>query len=251
MLLIMANQYNGHRPFAAEPWRAILSNNSTGLESDDIITSTIYRLLDEEMESCRRTYGEASRKEKPKWAPEEQLKLLVGVASSTPPKKPKWAAEEQLKLIVGVASSTLPKTGRKDWKRIEDNYFKDSKRKENNKLKQKWKELKKHAENKKDDSQKEFYMMVAIVEAKTQRKPDEKIKFDNVIKEWSGALKKQDQVIMARAQQKLTTVKWMEPQQQLQKIRDWVTEAQQCHAYGNIPYWELSSGILHEPGTAA
>ncbi|KAI8015373.1 hypothetical protein LOK49_LG05G01291 [Camellia lanceoleosa] len=90
----------------------------------------------------------------------------------------KFSFEEMEKLIDGVE-----KYGGKycNWKTIKNLYFKDSDRSKDQ-LKQKWKDLMKHATKKTDGEQRLFYMMAAIVEVRIQ--PDKQNVFEKVIQEW-------------------------------------------------------------------
>ncbi|CAL5386715.1 unnamed protein product [Camellia sinensis] len=184
-----------------ESWpQAMLSDDNTGLPSDIIATTTDERGIESH---CRRS----------------------GHTEKFP-----WSVEEVLKLIVGV-SSIPSETGRKRWQEIVKKYFKGERTEE--KLKQKWKDLKKHATKKTDGEQWLFYMMAAIVEVAIQSKKTGV--FNNVIKEWCVAWERSAEA--TKAYHWLISVTNMEPEKQLNKIKEYVTDAEQNHAYAKIPYW--------------
>ncbi|KAI7982021.1 hypothetical protein LOK49_Contig3G00008 [Camellia lanceoleosa] len=97
-------------------------------------------------------------------------------------------------------------------------------------LQQKWKDLKEHEINKTDDEQRLFYVMAAMVEVEIQS--DKTEVFKNVIKEWCVTSERIAQAIAACDW--LKRVKNMELEQQLNEIKDFVTVAEQRHAYDKI-----------------
>ncbi|KAI7982007.1 hypothetical protein LOK49_Contig3G00016 [Camellia lanceoleosa] len=199
---------------ADESWQDMLSNN-TGLPSP---TDDIYRVFDEDIESCLRTHRGVSH-------------TGADLSDADLREKTLWSVEEVLKLIVGVLSTT-PKPGRqKRWHEIVEMYFKGERTEE--KLKQKWKDLKKHAIKKTDGEQRLFYMMAAIVEVEI--KSDKQNVFENAIQEWYVTSEITDQEKLAHDW--LNSVKNMEVEQQLSAIKHHVTVAERSHAYDKIPYW--------------
>ncbi|CAL5334128.1 unnamed protein product [Camellia sinensis] len=202
----MANSHNGHGTFADESWQDMYFNN-TGFQSDNI-PAEYYCSLDEDLKSFLETQRGVSHTEKTPWSVEEVLKVIVGVLSTT------------------------PKPGQKKrWQEIVEKYFQGEQTEE--KLKQKWKELKKHATKKTDGEQWLFHMMAAIIEVDIQS--DKSEVFNNVINEWCVTSETRADAI--EACDWLISVKNMELEQQLNKIKDYVTDAEQNHAYDKIPYW--------------
>ncbi|KAI8013942.1 hypothetical protein LOK49_LG05G01287 [Camellia lanceoleosa] len=203
----MANPHNWHDTLANESWQAIFNNNNTGLPSDIIATTTDERgSQDESMESlCRRS----DHKEKTPWSVEEVLKLIVGVLSTTKPGR------------------------QKRWQEIVEKYFKKERTEE--KLKQKWKDLMKHATKKTDGEQRLFYMMAAIVEVRIQ--PDKQNVFEKVIQEWYVT----SEIGLRLARDWLNSVKNLELQHQLNEIKNHVIVAELSDAYKKIRYWRNPS----------
>ncbi|CAL5388782.1 unnamed protein product [Camellia sinensis] len=228
--VIMNNPHNRHLTLLDESWpQAMFSDDDTGLTSD-IDESWLQALLSvDNMQAMLSDDNTGLTSDI--IAITNNTGLLSDIIATT-------TDEHGIELHcrrsghTGV-SSTTPKPGRqKRWQEIVKKYFKGGERTEE-KLKQKWKDLKKHATKKTDGEQWLFYMMAAIVEVAIQSKKTGV--FNNVIKEWCVAWERSAEA--TKAYHWLISVTNMEPEKQLNKIKEYVTDAEQNHAYAKIPYW--------------
>ncbi|KAI7982015.1 hypothetical protein LOK49_Contig3G00001, partial [Camellia lanceoleosa] len=153
-------------------------------------------------------------------------------------------SKDQLKLVTEESSFEIPIDGECDsldedidsflrWQEIVEKYFKKERTEE--KLKQKWKDLMKHATKKTDGEQRLFYMMAAIVEVRIQ--PDKQNVFEKVIQEWYVT----SEIGSRLARNWLNSVKNLELQHQLNEIKNHVIVAELSDAYKKIRYWRNPS----------